>query len=207
MLCTSDMGGSQVARWIFVPVLALMTGACLNPAKGPKLPAATTEEETPDPSRGRTVVVRLEQTVSTETARPGDPVRARVAAPLVDKRGNVQIPDGTLVTGHVRRAQTGKGVAAPHLELVFDRLLLGGRSLPIHGEVAADDLEIHSPGPRGDPKARADAGAALGAIMFGVPGLVLGFQVGTAAGMTNTVQDRVAGARLPAGSFLTLKLL
>ncbi len=55
-----------------------------------------------------TLHARLEDELSSKTAKPDDTVVARVTAPLLDPQGKVEIPQGSLLRGRVLRAHKAK---------------------------------------------------------------------------------------------------
>jgi hypothetical protein len=156
----------------------------------------------------RELVVRLDGDVGTDLSHAGDRVVAYVATPLVDRTGHILVPDGARVDGRVTRSENGKGVSPPKLELAFDRLVIDGQPRAIHGVVASADPELKSPGADPEIAGRGRyAGAMFGLIFMNLPGAVIGYQIGNAWGSTEAVAKRPASARLPKGSFITLKLL
>ena len=156
----------------------------------------------------RELVVRLDGDVGTDLSHVGDRVVAYVATPLVDRAGHVLVPDGARVEGRVTRSENGKGVTPPRLELAFDRLVVDGPARAIRGVVASADPELKSPGADPEIAGRGRyAGAMFGLIFMNLPGAVIGYHLGNAWGGTEAIAKRPASARLPKGSFLTLKLL
>lgn len=156
----------------------------------------------------RELVVRLDEDVGTDLSHTGDRVVAYIATPLVDRAGHVLVPDGARVEGRVTRSENGKGVTPPKLELVFDRLVVDGHPRPIHGVVASADPVLKSPGADPEIAGRGRyAGALFGMLFMNMPGAVIGYSFGGAWGGTEAVAKRPASARLPKGSFITLKLL
>jgi hypothetical protein len=154
------------------------------------------------------MVIRLDEDVGTDLSHAGERVVAYVATPLVDRAGHVLVPDGARVEGRVTRSENGKGVTPPRLELVFDRLVVDGRARGIHGVVASADPELKSPGADPEIVGRGRyAGAMFGMIFMNLPGAVIGYSMGGAWGGTEAIAKRPASARLPKGSFITLKLL
>lgn len=192
-----------------VLVLVLLGTGC-NVSKvaiKPGLPSGQPPEH-PEATVGRDLVVRLDAPVGTDLSRPGDRVRAHVAAPLVGRGGRILIPDGAPVEGHVTHAENGHGVTPPRLEVVFDRIIVDGRILAINGVVASADLELKSAGADPEIAGRGRySGAVIGLIFLGLPGAVIGYTVGGVGGGIKAIGDRAASLRLQSGSFLTLRLL
>jgi hypothetical protein len=196
-------------RALRITSLALLLGGCYSNqhALAPGLPSGQLTPQ-PEETTARELVVRLEGAVGTDLSQAGDRVVAYVATPLVDRAGRTLVPNGARVVGRVTHSVNGKGVTPPRLELVFERLVMNGRPWRIHGVVASQDVELKSPGADPDIVGRGRFGGALvGMIFFNLPGAVVGYSIGGAGAGVKAIADRPASARLPAGSFLTLKLL
>jgi hypothetical protein len=179
----------------------------------PRPPTAPTVAPSPSPSElplqtlGRTWVVRLEQPVGTDLSKEGDRVQAVLATPVVDRAGHLLVAEGTRVEGQITRSRNGLGVTPPVLELAFDHAMIGGHWRPIHGVVASADYQVLSPGASSQVAAEGRGGGLLlGMIFYNLPGAVIGYNAGAVGGMTQAARERPASLRLPAGSFLTLKL-
>lgn len=82
---------------------------------------------------GTTLNAVLSDTVDARKSKPGDPVKAKTSEDL-KASGNVVIPRGTRLVGHVTEARAaGKSDAQARLGFVFDRAELeGGRQIPLH---------------------------------------------------------------------------
>lgn len=125
--------------------------------------------------RGAVVPVRLDQGVSSATARVGDRVTASVDS---QRLGDSEFPAGTKIQGEIiearPRTQTQPGV----LDIDWQSALLpGGARVPLHGElVSLDDGSIQSTGgrlvARSESRTNADRAKVIGI------GAAAGFVIG-----------------------------
>jgi hypothetical protein len=154
--------------------------------------------------QGTDIQVRLEQGLSSKTARPEQRVQAAVVRPVrLDNR--IVIPAGALVSGVVRSVQPaqrpGRG---GRLELAFNRVQLDGRTWV---DMQTRIVSIKENLDRSDTAKKAGIGAALGGllgqVLGGTKGAILGVLVGGAGGAIASEGDDV---ELPEGTILTLRL-
>jgi hypothetical protein len=150
---------------------------------------------------GTQMSVRLEQSLSSKTARPEDPIDASTAAPVrVD--GVVVIPAGTSVRGLVQNVEPARRPArGGRLDLSFDAVFLSeGQRLDIRSRVVSVEEDKVD-------KSKAGLGAVLGGVLGGVlkggEGALIGALVGGGGAVVGTKGDDV---ELPAGTILTLRL-
>jgi hypothetical protein len=162
-------------------------------------PAVRTEADVPD---GTLIQVRLEDPLSSKTARPEDRIVATVADPVYGDRGSRPvIPAGTPVRGVVQEVQPAERPArSGRLDLTFDQLLLGDETVRMDARVV--DMKQG-----GLNKRRAGLGAVvggvLGAVLDGAKGAVVGAILGGGgAVVASSGQD----VELPAGTLLTVRL-
>lgn len=153
---------------------------------------------------GTEIQVRLDQTLSSATARMEDRVEATVVSPVrLDNR--VVIPTGTRVRGVVRRAERAERPArGGTLEITFDTLLFDDNTrLDISSRVVA----VRETLDRSDSAQRAGIGAALGAVLGSVLGGKKGALVGILVGGTGAVAaSRGDDVVMPEGTILSLDL-
>jgi hypothetical protein len=150
---------------------------------------------------GTQIRVRLEQSLSSKTARPEDRIDASVATPVrVD--GIVAIPAGTNVQGIVQNVEPARRPAhGGRLDLSFDSLVLSeGRKVDIRSRVVSVQEDKVD-------KSKVGLGAVLGGVLGGVidggSGALIGALVGGGGAVVGTKGDDV---ELPAGTVLTLQL-
>jgi hypothetical protein len=104
---------------------------------------------TVDVPAGTPVEIRLKSKVSTQTAKPKDPIEATVIAPVV-VNGEFAIPAGALVRGVVEKAsQSTQPDERSVLVLAFDQLEISGTKLKIASQLAAIDNSRESLGDQG----------------------------------------------------------
>jgi hypothetical protein len=146
---------------------------------------------------GTEFAVRLEQAVSSATARREDRVEATVAESVrVD--GRVVIPAGATVRGIVTNVEPARRPSnGGRLELTFDQVeMANGRRADIRSRVVSIDEG-------GISKKRAGIGAALGGILGGIldgkQGALIGVLVG---GGGAVVGSKGSDVELPAGTVL-----
>jgi hypothetical protein len=151
--------------------------------------------------------IRLEDAVSTRTARLEDRVSAIVTRDVtVD--GRTAIPAGTRLEGTVSLVERGgKFRNRPRIGLRFDRMILAdGMRVPIK----TDTIYREGDSPTADATAKVGAGAVAGAILGGLLGGKKGAAIGTAAGAAGgaaTVMNSEADeASIAAGAPLTVRL-
>jgi hypothetical protein len=153
---------------------------------------------------GTDIQVRLEQPLSSRTARMEDRFEATVVRPI-RAGGRVVIPTGSRVRGIVQAAEPAERPAkAGQLDLTFDTLTLpGGSRTDIRTRVISIKEDID----RGDTARKAGMGALLGAVLGrvvgGTKGALIGLVVGGGGAIVASKGDDV---ELPEGSVLTLRL-
>jgi hypothetical protein len=155
-------------------------------------------------SEGTQVQVRLEDSLSSRTARLEDRVEATVDYPVRDSSGRVIVPAGSRVTGTVTRVQRAqRPLHGGELDIAFDSIYLGSTRYDMRGRVVSIDQDID----RGDTTKRAGIGAVLGGVLGGLlggtKGALIGLVIGGGGGVVSSRGDEV---ELPAGTILTVSL-
>jgi hypothetical protein len=148
---------------------------------------------------GTQIKVRLEERVSSKTARVEDRVVGTVAEPVM-RNGRTAIPAGTPILGTVERAERAERPSrGGRLEMSFDSLEVDGRRLGMDARVVKVS--------EGLDKSKAGLGAliggVLGAVIDGKQGALIGAIVGGGGTVVASSGDDV---ELPAGSLLTVEL-
>lgn len=152
---------------------------------------------------GQELDVRLQSTLSSETAAPEQRFEATT---VVDLRqdGRVLVPAGSTVRGVVSAVKRpGRIDREGSLTLSFDRMVVRGREYPIRG-MATQIFE--SGGIReevGTVGAGAGVGGIVGGIIGGVRGAILGAVIGAGGAIAATEGKDV---HLPAGSIIRIRL-
>lgn len=168
-------------------------------------PAATTGRggDSPEIPAGTEFDVRLERSLSSETAQVEDRFEATT---LVDLRDGdrVIVPAGSTLHGIVNGVtKAGRIERTGSLKVAFERITIGNRSYPIRASV---QQALESEGIRGEIGkigAGAGVGAVLGAILGGVKGAAIGILIG-GGGVTAATDGE--DVHLAAGTILRVKL-
>jgi hypothetical protein len=127
---------------------------------------------------GTELDVRLEQSLSSDTARVEDRFEATTVVDLREN-GRVIIPSGSRVRGVVTSVKdAGRVERKGELQLSFDQIIINGRSYPMRATVT-QALEA---GGYKDDADKIGAGAAVGAIIGGILGGVKGAITGILIG-------------------------
>ncbi len=150
---------------------------------------------------GTEFAVRLEQPLSSATARREDRVEASVAESVrVD--GRVVIPAGATIRGIVTNVEPARRPSnGGRLEISFDQVeTANGRRADIRSRVVSIEEE-------GFSKKRAGIGAALGGILGGILDGKQGALIGVLVGGGGTVVGSKGGeVELPAGTVLNVRV-
>jgi hypothetical protein len=152
---------------------------------------------------GQEIDVRLQSTLSSETATPEQRFEATTAVDIT-QNGAVLIPAGSVVRGVVTAVERpGRVDRVGRLTLSFDQITVRGRAIPMRG-MATQIFE--SGGIReeaGTAGVGAGAGAVLGGLIGGVKGAVLGAVIGAGGAIAATEGKDV---HLPAGSIIRVRM-
>ncbi len=161
---------------------------------------------------GTMMTARLNNVISTRTHAEGDRFTAVVVDALRGGEGQILVPAGTEVRGHVATARASSDSREESvLVLAFDALVLDGRELPFRATV----LDANVSGAAGASGARSAGtvatGAAAGAILGQILGrdtrsTVAGAAVGAVAGAGIAMTTRDGHAEVPEGTTLRLQL-
>jgi len=158
-------------------------------------PAAAIPEETvPEPPRptvveieqGTDIMVRLVETLSTETAQSGDRFELELAEDLT-AGDNLIAPKGTRARGRVIESQeAGKVKGLATLSLTLTDLFIDGEQFPLKTETLTYQAEKTTGKDAAKVGVASGIGALIGAIVGGGKGAAIGAGVGAGAG-TGTV--------------------
>jgi hypothetical protein len=159
-----------------------------------------------DVPSGTDLVLTLETGVSSETAKPDQPVRARVAKPVVVS-GMEVIPAGATVTGAVVSAErSGRVKGRASIALRFNEVIVmntpyrinTARISRVAGATKGDDAKTIGIG--------AGVGTAIGAIAGGKKGAAIGAGIGGGAGTGAVLATRGDEVTIPAGATLQTEI-
>jgi len=210
----ADLGGSSSASVTPPPVPAsvdLPLPDSKESKSDPPVPAA------PEPSKRQfeaiTVTqdavmgIRLDSTVSSQTAHVEDKVTARVARDVIVD-GRTAIPSGARLEGVVSVVERGgKFKDQARLGIRFQALLLpDGTRVPIQTETIFREGESPTGSASSKVGASAVIGGILGAVIGGKKGAIVGTTAGAAGGTAAVMASGSNDAVIQAGTPLTLRL-
>lgn len=188
----------------------------------PPAPPAATHRTTPPPPPPRPAKARLAagaivdiaaaDTISSRTAKVGDPFTAHVVEDVRNSAGKVVIPAGSTVKGTIADVKPAPNPrSAGTLTLSVTSITVRGTSYPLDATV--DSLETVHKG-RGVTAGEAEkvgagavAGAVLGRVLGGnKKGTIIGGIVGGLAGAGVAAETKTSDIVLPAGAHIIIHL-
>jgi hypothetical protein len=148
--------------------------------------------------------VRLQNPLSSKTSQVEDRFEATTMVDLVDERGRVLVPSGSVMRGIVSSVNKAtrtdrKGT----LTVAFDRVTINGRSHTMRATVTQALESEGIKGEAGKIGIGAGAGAILGAILGGAKGALAGILIGGGGTIAATEGKDV---ELPVGTTLRVRL-
>jgi hypothetical protein len=195
------------------PVTAPSPQPAPQPAPAPApAPAPEPRWATSSAPVGTTMAVSLNQTLSTETNRPGDSFTATLQDAIRDSNGNTIVPAGATVRGRVTQVEKSNRVGETAvIKVAFESVSFGGTSYPLDASVIEAHPQRSSRASTGEQAAKVGAGAAAGAVLGRVLGgdtrsTVRGAAIGAAAGTAIAMGTADVDAVLPSGSRMVIRL-
>jgi hypothetical protein len=188
------------------PAGGAMTNASIAPRPAvSNNTAATTGAGTTVPA-GTRLVVRMIDSVDSQTSHVGDKFRASLESDLV-VNGIVVAPKGTDVYGRLAEAQqAGRIAGKAELKLELTDMLIQNRMQPI----MTGEYELAGEARGGSTARRAAGGAAVGAVIGalagGGKGAAIGAGVGAGAGTAVNIATRGEQVRVPSETLLEFRL-
>jgi hypothetical protein len=159
-----------------------------------------------DVPSGTELVLTLETPVSSETAKPDQPVRATLAKPVV-VAGMEVIPHGALVTGAVVSAErSGKVKGRASIALRFNEVTVMNAPYRIITAQIVREAEATKGKDAKTIAVTTGVGTAIGAIAGGGKGAAIGAGVGGAAGTGAVLATRGKEVTIPAGATLRTEI-
>lgn len=153
---------------------------------------------------GTEIQVRLDQPLSSRTARVEDRFDASVVQPLRTE-GILAIPAGTRVRGIVRAVERAeRPLRGGRLEVEFDQIEFSDRTrTPMRSRVISLRENIDQGGTAQKAGLGAVLGAVIGKVIGGTKGALVGLIVGGTGGIAASKGEEV---EMPEGTILTLRL-
>jgi len=183
------------------------------PARRPMPPpVASAARATLRLTQGARFDVAATDTITSKTAKVGDPFTARVVEDVRNPAGYVVIPAGSVVNGTITDVKPAPNPRTPGtLTLTVSSISVRGNTYPI--EAAIDSLGTTQQGrgvTTGDA-AKVGAGAVAGAVLGRViggnkKGTIIGGVVGGIAGAGVASQTKDSDIVLPAGAHIIVRL-
>jgi|GEM_PF-2168726 len=176
-----------------------------EPARESQLLPVVTWLEVP---AGREMDVEFLTPLASNTSRTGDSFRTRVLDPIYAQNGELAIPGGSEVLGHVVEASTNdrRIGGRSRLELEFTDLVLpSGSTVPIEASFAEESKS----GKKKDAATiggAAAVGAILGRILGDGDSAVVGAIIGGAAGTAIASRNKGETVEIPEGFAVRLRL-
>jgi hypothetical protein len=156
---------------------------------------------------GSELMVRTNSKLSGKDSHVGEEFSATVTDNLVAENGQIAVPEGAMVYGHITGMREAPHAGDPSvIKVDFDRLVVNGRSRAFNAKV----VKVESPSVSNQTLKAAGigavAGAALGAIISGgeFGGIATGGALGAAAGTVISLGTN-REPELPEGSRMTLR--
>ncbi len=156
---------------------------------------------------GTKIPLTLKQGINTRSARPGDPVYAQTAFPIIENN-QIVIPVGTFVQGEVRRVvRPGRVKGRAQLQLSFTSMIFpNGYTVMVQGKEGT----IHGPGSKGKDAGTiaegAGTGALIGALANGGRGAAIGAGAGGVLGLATVLLTRGPEVELGTGASVEMEL-
>ena len=148
--------------------------------------------------------VRLQNPLSSKTAQVEDRFEATTLVDLLDERGRVLVPAGSVMRGVVSSvSKATRTDRKGSLTVAFDRVTINGRAHPIRATVTQALESEGIKGEAGKIGIGAGAGAILGAILGGAKGALAGILIGGGGTIAATEGKDV---ELPVGTTLRVRL-
>src|SRR3989440_2454121 len=161
---------------------------------------------------GTRVPLAASDTITTRTAKAGDPFSATVSQDVKDPSGRVVIPAGATVSGTITAAEPAPNPnSSGKIELSVTNVSVRGASYAIDASVVAMDTVMKGRGVTKADAAKVGGGAVAGAIVGkllgkNTKGAVIGGAVGAAAGAAAARASRDIDVVIPKGAAITIKL-
>jgi hypothetical protein len=155
----------------------------------PGLPSTESEKKSVVPNElvipaGTPITVRLQEAVSSASARPGDQFEAVLEQPIVVD-GQTVAPEGAAVTGRVVAARhSGRLMHPGYLRIALASMSIDGKAVPVQSSSVIVAGASHKRRNFAWIGGGAGGGALIGALASGGSGALIGSAIGAAGGTT-----------------------
>jgi hypothetical protein len=150
--------------------------------------------------------VTLETAVASDTSKPEDPVRGKLAR-AISVEGMTAVPSGSEIYGTVLEANgSGKVKGLASIAFAFNRLAVRKEKLDIRTSRVSRQAESTKKEDAKKVGIGAGAGALIGAIAGGGKGAAIGTAVGGGAGAGVVMATKGEEVKLAAGNQVTVTL-
>ena len=164
---------------------------------------------------GKKLRVRMDDTISSKTARVGDRFNATITEPVYSNTGVVVIPSSSEITGRVNSVKpAAKGGKPGQIDVSFIQVKLpNGRTRAINGSLTdldSDDARSDSEGTASGDKMKhrkiifigggGAGGAVLGGVIGGGKGALIGALLGAGAGFLGDRYTKGEEAEVKSGT-------
>jgi len=175
------------------------------PPGSPPPPATSRRGQNPNEIPvGTEFDVRLQTSLSSKTAQVEDRFEATTMVDLLDERGRVLVPSGSVMRGVVSSVNKATRMDRKgSLTVAFDQVTINGRAHPMRATVTQALESEGIKGEAGKIGIGAGAGAILGAILGGAKGALAGILIGGGGTIAATEGKDV---ELPVGTTLRVRL-
>ena len=204
-LAPADSSATMRDMPVTPPVTAPVTRPTVqHPKPAAHPPAATTLTL----AAGAHFDMAAADTITSRTAKPGDPFSARVVDDVLNAAGKIVIPAGSTVSGTISDVKPAPNPRTPGtLTLAVSSVTIRGVNYPLDASI--DSLEtVHkgrgiTTGDAAKVGGGAVAGAILGRVLGGNKrGTIIGGVVGTAVGVGVAATSKDSDIVLPAGAHI-----
>ncbi|MGH7606614.1 MAG: hypothetical protein ACREME_04665, partial [Gemmatimonadales bacterium] len=186
--------------------------AQVAPRTAPPPPAPPPVPATLSLAAGTRFDMAAVDTITSRTAKTGDPFSARVVEDVRNAGGVVVIPAGSVVSGTVTEVKPAPNPRTPGtLTLAVSSITVRGTSYPVAASIDSVETIHKSRGVTTGDAATVGAGAVAGAVLGRViggnrKGTIIGGVVGGIAGAGVAVESKDSDIVLPAGAHIIVSL-
>ncbi|MFP5237482.1 MAG: hypothetical protein ACLGSD_16415 [Acidobacteriota bacterium] len=157
--------------------------------------------------KGTRLAIRVDQTISVKTSRPGDEFTGEIVEPIYAPDNSILVPKGTRVRGRVDAAhRRGRFKGASYLDLRLTAMRLNGTEYPLETREFAESKRGKGRRTAGLIGGGAGLGMLVGGLASGGAGLLWG---GLAGGGAGTAAAAFTGNRdlyIPAEAIVHFRL-